>query len=177
MEAGRARPNLLSAMRFVATVNGKEFRVDIQPTGKPGAYTVTIDGKSHNVDLERAARGWLYSLLLDGRSHEIGHAEGEVSVDGQSFSVEVERDLGIRRAPGGAAATGPAQLKAPIPGLVVAVHIQPGDGVHEGQALVIVEAMKMQMELKSPRAGHVVEVRVQPGQEVNQNQVLAVIGD
>src|SRR5947209_2449151 len=135
MEAARARPNRLPAMRFVATVNGKEFRVDIQPTGKPGVFTVTIDGKAHEVDLERAARGWLYSLLLDGRSHEIGHAQDEVSVDGQSFAVEVERDVGIRRAPGGAAATGPAQLKAPIPGLVVAVHVQPDDEVHEGQAL------------------------------------------
>jgi biotin carboxyl carrier protein len=49
--------------------------------------------------------------------------------------------------------------------------------VEAGQPLVIVEAMKMQMELKSPRAGQVAAVHVEPGQEVNQGQALAVIAD
>jgi biotin carboxyl carrier protein len=164
-------------MKFIATVDGKEYRVNVQPGAKPGAFTVIVGGQAHEVDLERAGRDWLYSLLLDGRSFEIVRAEGEISVGGRAFAIEVERDVGLQRAHAGEGASGPAQLRAPIPGLVVAVHAGPGDQAHEGQTLIILEAMKMQMELKSPRAGRLAEVRVQAGQEVNQGQVLAVIAD
>jgi biotin carboxyl carrier protein len=164
-------------MKFIATVDGKAYRVDVQPGAKPGAFTVIVGGKAHEVDLERAGRDWLYSLLLDGRSFEIARTEGEISVGGRAFAIEVERDVGLQRARAGEGASGPAQLRAPIPGRVVAVHAGPGDQAHEGQTLIILEAMKMQMELKSPRAGRLAEVRVQAGQEVNQGQVLAVIAD
>lgn len=165
-------------MKFLATVDGQEYAVEVEPASKPGTFTVSVDGGPvREVDLAQTDRGWLYSLLLDGQSFQIGRVEGELLVDGTAFSVEVERDVGLRRAAGAAAAAGPARLKAPIPGLVVAVNVAQGDRVHEGQALVIVEAMKMQMELKSPRAGQVAEVAVQPGQEVVQGQVLAIIGD
>ncbi len=164
-------------MKFLATIDGKDYVVEVQPAGKPGTFTVTVGGKTHQVDLEQVEHGWLYSLLLDGRSYQIGQTEGQIQVENRIFAVEVERDLGLQRAHGGGAAAGPAQLRAPIPGLVVAVHAQVGDQVHEGQALLVVEAMKMQMELKSPRAGRVAEVLAEPGQEVNQGQVLAVIGD
>ena len=173
LEAGRPRPRLV---KYVATVDGSDHAVDVQRGEKPGAFSVTLSGKTHQVDLERTARGWLYSLLIDGHSFEIVQAEGVLQVNGQSFTVEVERDLGLQRAHGSTAG-GPAALKAPIPGLVVAVRVKAGDLVETGQALVIVEAMKMQMELKSPRAGQVSEVHAEPGQEVNRGQILAVIAD
>jgi len=164
-------------VKYVATVGGRDYSVDVQFAGDPGLYTVMVDGKPHDVDLRQTARGWLHSLLLDGRSYQVARTEGEVQVDGRGYAVEVERDFGLVRDRDPGAAAGPASLKAPIPGLVTAVHATPGDEVHEGQALVIVEAMKMQMELKSPRSGHVTEVSVQPGQEVDRGQVLLVIGD
>ena len=164
-------------MKYIATVDGKDYSVEVQAAGNAGAYTVSVDGKTHHVDLVQTSRGWLYSLLLDGRSYQVARTEREIQVEGRGFAVEVERDVGLARTPGSSAAAGQARLKAPIPGLVVAVLAQPGDEVQEGQALVIVEAMKMQMELKSPRSGHVAEVSVQPGQEVNQGQVVLVVGD
>jgi biotin carboxyl carrier protein len=164
-------------MKYVTTVDGQDYAIDVQPAGKPGSYTATIDGQTHELDLRQTARGWLYSLLLDGRSYQVAWAEGEIQVEGHRFAVEVERDFGLARERGAGAAGGPASLKAPIPGLVVAIQAKPGDEVHEGQALAIVEAMKMQMELKSPRSGRVAEVRVVPGQEVSQGQVLLIVGD
>lgn len=175
MEAGCPRRS--GAMKYVATVNGKDYSVEVQAGGKPGAYTASIDGKTHDVDLEQTARGWLYSLLLDGRSYQVAWTQGDIQVEGRDFTVAVERDFGLVRERGAGLAGGPARLKAPIPGLVVAVQVQPGDEVHEGQPLVIVEAMKMQMELKSPRLGHVAEVHVASGQEVSQGQVLVTVGD
>jgi len=164
-------------VKYLATVGGDDYSVDVQPGAQPGAFLVTLNGLEHEVDVQSSAHGWLFSLLVDGHSIQVSIGEGELQVEGQRYAVDVQRDLGLDRRSSRATATGPAKLKAPIPGLVVAVQAQPGDEVQEGQALVIVEAMKMQMELKSPRAGKVLELTVQPGQEVNQGQVLAVIGE
>jgi biotin carboxyl carrier protein len=62
-----------------------------------------------------------------------------------------------------------------MPGLVVAIQAQPGTAVAAGEALIIMEAMKMQMEIRAPHAGVVREVRVAPGQDVAGNDVLATL--
>jgi biotin carboxyl carrier protein len=160
-------------MKFRATVDGREYAVDVQPGPRPGAFTVVIGGRECRVDLASTARGWLHSLLLNGRSLQVVSLPRMIEIEGQAYEVEVERDIGLARTR--AAASQVADLKAPIPGLVVAVHVQPGDEVQEGQALVVLEAMKMQMELKSPRSGHVASVAAKPGHEVNQGQVLITV--
>jgi len=164
-------------VKYLATIAGQTFAVDVRPGGQPGRWLVSVDGREHEVDLETTARGWLHSLLLDGRSYQVARSADEVEVEGRALAVDIERDLGLARAAGAGAAAGPARLKAPIPGLVVAVNVAVGDEVQQGQALLIVEAMKMQMELKSPRSGHIKELTVQPGQEVTQGQRLATIGE
>jgi len=164
-------------LKYVVTVDGQEVPVEIEPGAQPGQFRAAVGGRRHVLDLRQAEGSWLWSLVVDGRSLELAVATGELTLEGRSHAVEVQRDTGLRRAGGPGAAAGPVRLRAPIPGLVVAVNVKPGDDVQEGQALIVVEAMKMQMELKSPRAGHVAEVNVQPKQEVNQGQTLAVIGD
>ena len=164
-------------MKYLVTVDGQEMAVDIEPGAEPGSYDATVGDQRRALDLKEAEGGWLWSLLVDGRSLEVATGRSELTISDRTYAVEVQRDTGLRRAGGAGAAAGPARLRAPIPGLVVAVNIRPGDEVQEGQALIVVEAMKMQMELKSPRSGRVAEVHVQPKQEVNQGQTLAVIGD
>ena len=61
---------------------------------------------------------------------------------------------------------GPVEVRATLPGLVVAVAVSLGDEVAEGAPLLSIEAMKMQNEVRAPRAGRVVEVAVSPGQTV-----------
>jgi len=61
---------------------------------------------------------------------------------------------------------GPVEVRATLPGLVVAVAVSDGDEVAEGAALLTIEAMKMQNEVRSPRAGRVVAVTVAAGQTV-----------
>ena len=67
------------------------------------------------------------------------------------------------RAPTRTAASGPAEIRAIIPGRVVAVRVAAGDAVEAGRRLLVVEAMKMQNELRAPRAGTVGRVAVGPG--------------
>jgi biotin carboxyl carrier protein len=70
------------------------------------------------------------------------------------------------------AESGEFHLKAPMPGLVVAVPVEEGQQVKKGQVLVILESMKMQNELKSPRDGTVARIRVRAGESVEQKQAL-----
>jgi biotin carboxyl carrier protein len=72
-----------------------------------------------------------------------------------------------------AAATDSAgSLEAPMPGRVVEVKVAPGDVVVPGQALLILEAMKMENVVRAPRAGRVAAVAVAVGAQVAPGQVL-----
>jgi acetyl-CoA carboxylase biotin carboxyl carrier protein len=68
-----------------------------------------------------------------------------------------------------------ANVPAHITGTVVRVEKQPGDSVTEGEAIIILESMKMEMPLESPVSGKVKEIRVKEGQAVAEGDVLAVV--
>ena len=61
---------------------------------------------------------------------------------------------------------GPVEVRATLPGLIVAVTVEEGEEVSAGAPLVTIEAMKMQNEVRAPRAGRVASVAVAPGQAV-----------
>jgi glutaconyl-CoA/methylmalonyl-CoA decarboxylase subunit gamma len=65
-----------------------------------------------------------------------------------------------------------AVARAPIPGVVTAVDVKPGDEVQAGQQLCVLEAMKMNNSIKAVRAGTIASVHVSVGQQVKHNQVL-----
>jgi len=67
---------------------------------------------------------------------------------------------------------GPIDVRASLPGLVVAVTALPGSEVAEGDSLLRVEAMKMQNEIRAPRAGRVTAILVGVGQTVGTGDVL-----
>ncbi|MDV7398755.1 acetyl-CoA carboxylase biotin carboxyl carrier protein subunit, partial [Arthrospira platensis SPKY1] len=58
------------------------------------------------------------------------------------------------------------RVKAPIPGLITRVLVQPGDQVETGQPLLLLEAMKMENEILAPRSGQVIKVNDAPGNSV-----------
>ncbi|MGH9661484.1 MAG: biotin/lipoyl-containing protein [Bryobacteraceae bacterium] len=117
----------------------------------------------------------VYSVLIEGRSHEARSEDGAVVVDGHRIEVErvdARRWARNARARGG---LGREQVKAPMPGKVVRVLVEPGDAVEAGQGLVVVEAMKMQNQMKAAHGGRVVAVAVAPGATVNPGDVLVTI--
>ena len=71
-----------------------------------------------------------------------------------------------------AAAAKAAQVKAPMPGLVLRVLVEPGAEVKKDDKVMILEAMKMENVIKSPGDGIVKQILVQAGQAVDKNQVL-----
>jgi len=146
-------------------------------------------GAPRRVDLAEIVPGW-YSLMIDGRSHTLAIAAWRIGPSGDAGGgsarhwtllfdgVAVTADVGRSpRARGGAqsAAGAAGQIRAPMPGLVVAIQVGPGTAVVSGQPLIIMEAMKMQMEIRAPHAGVVREVRVIPGQDVAGNDLLVTV--
>ena len=91
------------------------------------------------------------------------------------WDVEVldERARHLRQLAGsGRGKRGGNVLKAPMPGLVVRVEVEPGQAVVEGQGVVVLEAMKMENELRASAAATVAAVRVAPGAAVEKGDVL-----
>ncbi len=66
-----------------------------------------------------------------------------------------------------------AEVTADIPGMILKVKVKPGDEVKLGEALFVMEAMKMEMEIPSPSNGRVAQVLVKENDVVQTGQVLA----
>ena len=111
-----------------------------------------------------------------------GRTVREVVVDGWHFVVRTQPERAARlrawaaRGREAAGHTGPTEVRAIIPGRVVALSVAVGDAVEAGQQLLVVEAMKMQNEVRAPRAGTVERIAVGAGQTVDLGAVLVVIG-
>jgi acetyl-CoA/propionyl-CoA carboxylase, biotin carboxylase, biotin carboxyl carrier protein len=71
--------------------------------------------------------------------------------------------------------SGGAEVVSPMQGTILEVLVQPGASVEAGEAIVVLEAMKMETRVSSPRAGRVAEVVVEPAQTVGSGQLLAVV--
>lgn len=166
-------------MKYIATIDEKEFSVEIIDEKH-----VNINGKIYEVDFESVSGQPVYSLIVDGKSHEAYVRENEdewqVLLRGRLYAarVEDEREKRLRAAAGeGVAETGEFHLKAPMPGLVVAIPIEEGQEVKKGQVLLVLESMKMQNELKAPRDGIINRIKVKTGESVEQRQALLSVSD
>lgn len=155
-----------------------EARVDILVEGRPiqpaSGWELAWVDRAHGEALLRR-EGDRFPVLIEG-----DRSEWVVTIRGRRFGVtilgrrdrllaESTRLLGRRR--------GPAEVRATLPGLVVRVAVSPGDVVASGDALVTVEAMKMQNEIRAPRAGRVASVEVAAGQAIATGALLVRLED
>lgn len=161
-------------MKYITTIDNREYLVEILDEKH-----VTVNGKVLDVDFSSINGQRVFSMIIDGKSYE-SHVNPsddgwEVLLRGKFYSAQVEdeREKRLRAsAEGRAVEGGEYHLKAPMPGLVVAVLVEDGMRIDKGQVLVILESMKMQNELKSPREGVVSRIKVKPGERVEQKATL-----
>lgn len=185
----------VSATAILGGVGGPVTALGASPD--PDHEPVLIDGGPLQLRLDRidATHGLLVEGSGDGARRSrvvlmpleptsgpaIAVARREVIVDGWSVEVEIEsaRRVELReRARRGRAETAdqsPTEIRAIIPGRVVALSVAPGDAVAIGQQLLVIEAMKMQNELRAPRNGAVTRIAVGVGQTIELGDLLLVL--
>ena len=165
-------------MKYIAQVDDLEFSVEILDD-----HHVRFGEEILVVDLAAVSGQPLYSLIVNGESFEgyVYPMDGcwQVLLLGRSYSINIEdeREKRLRSSALGLVGTTDREytLKAPMPGLAIAVPIEEGQPVEKGQILVILESMKMQNELRSPITGTIARLRVKAGDSVQQKQALLSI--
>lgn len=160
--------------------------------------TVTVDSYTYEVELDQQPNGELLMTIWVGGqacpvvAPDLRSPLNEMEwfvIDGRPYEVMLDPELAWIRSARGLHAlevqdtdtslprpsTGDGRIKAPIPGHVTRVLVSVGDEVEQGEALLVLEAMKMENEIRAPRAGYVKTLNIQPGQRVALNEVLAEI--
>ncbi len=124
--------------------------------GEPGVYTVTVDGKSYTV--------------------EVAPGTGQVtSVNPGGAAPAAPAQPAPSPAPAAGGDGDAQQITAPMPGNVFKVIKNAGDSVAEGDVIIIMEAMKMEVEIKAPKAGVLQELHVKQGDPLSADQVIGAV--
>ncbi|MHB8630704.1 MAG: acyl-CoA carboxylase biotin carboxyl carrier protein subunit [Candidatus Limnocylindria bacterium] len=150
----------------------RDLAIEVTPEGR-----FLVGDQVAAADLAETVPGRVWSVVIDGAAHEVAFLGGDrVWVDGDEIRLDIadERAVAAGRA-GGRAAYARQEVRAPMPGLLKRVHVAEGEKVSAGDALVTLEAMKMENELRAPQAGTIVQVAVAEGTKVEGGALLIVI--
>jgi len=176
---GAERPAAVQSYRV--SLGGQDLTIRVIERSE-GLFVRVGDGAEQRVDVLERRDECILTLLLDAEVVRglVGETDtGKVVVyGGEPIEVVVldERAARLASATGRAGIhAGDASIRAPMPGLVVAVNVEAGQAVTKGATLVVLSAMKMQNELTARADGTVKEVLVSAGQTVDQNQVLVTL--
>lgn len=143
-------------------------------------HAFRLNDKEYNVELSRGRGG--YRLHFDGRVIELGSAAldaGEIAtrgddvfihLDGETWQLTYEHPL--ERLAHQAHGAAEDSLRAPMPGSLVVVHARVGQPVTKGDALLVMESMKMETTLTAARDGVVAAVHYAPGQTFDRDALL-----
>ena len=165
-------------MKYTVTVGERAVQVEVS------GDTVRLDGELVHATLSGIPQTPLRNLVLNGHARTFAmlrsHGGWSVQAGGRAWPVEVvdERTQQLRELTGqrsGHAAGG--LIRAPMPGLVVRVEVEPGQRLDEGAGVVVLEAMKMENEIATPGPGIVQAVHVKEGQAVEKGAPLVEVAE
>lgn len=141
------------------TINNQEFTWDVLEI-KENSFSIIKDNQSYNVEVLHVdpedksflikVNGLKYQMQAKDKYDELLHSLGMDNLSAKKVS----------------------DLKAPMPGLVFDIVVNEGQTVKKGDALLILEAMKMENMIKSPTDGVIKSIEIKKGVAVEKNQVL-----
>ena len=160
---------------YKATVNKTGF--DIVNQGDK----IIVDGTAIEWDVAKISTD-NFHILIKNKSYRAEIIKADpitksfvIKINGKIYAVELKDkfDLLLEKMGLNNGAAGRANnVKAPMPGLIVDLRVKEGDKVKPGDALLILEAMKMENMIKSPGDAVVRSIKVRKGDNVEKNQVL-----
>ena len=142
---------------------------------------ISVDGTEYAIEVLSSTHDGM-EFLMDNSYHSVVYvAEGggkmKMEVDG--IALEVARETGldeiVYKNSGGSVALTESSLLSQIPGKVVSVAVSPGDEVAEGDAVCVLESMKMQVSVRAQSDGRVKSVRAKVGSNIAKGDVIAEI--
>ncbi len=141
-------------------VNGVDVRVEVleEPEGEPGSVLVSAGTKTLNVTVLEFSDDKALIRLNDELVH-VGFEHPHLA------HLDAARSV----------ARGPVVVTAPMSGRITALKAAAGSKADEGDALVVLEAMKMENEIGAPKTGVVREVYVKPGDLVKAGDKLCLV--
>jgi 3-methylcrotonyl-CoA carboxylase alpha subunit len=152
---------------------GARHSIELEPLAE-GRYRVRLGERSYEIEADALPEGG-WRLRLNGETlRAYAAADGNqryVALQGNTYTLGLPAARSQQRK---AAHTG--DLSAQMPGQIVQVLVAPGDSVHSGQTLVIMEAMKMEMRVTAPRDGVIRGIFVVRGVVVERGQRLIDLG-
>lgn len=163
-----------------AIVHQKTIRVDIQ------GNKATVNGNESLMDVISVQDGKFFHLIYKEHSYyfEILSFDAEsktykIGFDGRTYEVGIkDRFDQLLHSMGLDQVSKPKinEVKAPMPGLVLSIKVSENQEVKKGDAILILEAMKMENVLKAPSDLLISEIKVVQGQAVEKNQPLILFG-
>ncbi len=162
--------------RYIVTVDGEEFDITLEK--RDAGFWLKCNDSIFTAAADKLAVG-KYLLRIGACASEVditrnGDSLG-VFLEGKEMEARVEPySLAELRKRTGSASKGSADkiIKAPMPGLVLAVNVRPGDDIVKGATLVVIEAMKMENLIKATHGGRVGEIFISAGKAVDKNEKL-----
>jgi len=148
--------------------------VDVLPT--PQFFFGMEKGEEIAIDIE-AGKTLVVKFLAVSDPHPDGTRTVFFEINGQPREVDV-RDKSLRSSVAArvkANPANPAEVGAPLPGLITAVSVSEGASVKKGDKLLVIEAMKMQSTVYVPADGKVTKLAAQIGMQVEAKDLLAVV--
>lgn len=165
---------------YTLTTNQNSYKTAISKTDG-SKITGSLNEAAFEADIIKV-RDDVYSMIKDGRSYEVElvkHVPEDkklvVKVNNTSYTLDLKdkydellHSLGLDNL----AAKKVNDIKAPMPGMVLNILVSEGQEVKKGDALVVLEAMKMENILKSPTDGVIKKIAISKGIAVEKNQLL-----
>ena len=167
-------------MEYEVEVDGRKHTVRFFE--RDGQLYVQHDGTSAPVRVETPLRSKVQIAQVDGGAMRFGYHRGkegtDIVLDGVIYNAAVREleharlaAVSGRRRGGGA-----AEVKAPMPGMVIAIRVKVGDVVKKNQSLLSLHAMKLENDIRSPREGVVEAILVKPNDVLEKGAVMIKLG-
>ncbi|MDD2789521.1 MAG: biotin attachment protein [Sulfurimonas sp.] len=160
---------------FIAAACHDKGIAFLQGKGELNVRKISEMKKENNEGSSNMGSG-SYTVVVDGQKFSVQVAEGDVNIEITEVDGEPVAPAATKTAAPIKASGNGLDIKALLPGSVWKIVVNPGQSVNEGDVILILESMKMEIDIVAPKGGVVKSINVATNDKVVEGQVVAVIG-